>query len=212
MAKALGEYATIKAKMPVEYQRVDKVAAAIRANIAKKRSKLLQSKKYKAKITGYEKALDELMQAIDKRRKSFSQLQSWSNTQAVDNLRVKPAMTLKQVGYLTAHSVKSQWEGMKQAVEQGTYLARGWRDNGDLKAAFEQMKQWAADADTMDAEVIALDPEAAKPIKDVKIFEGSRLVATAPKATYQGKRPMEVPAVTWARGVDSLSLLQKRSP
>ena len=57
---------------------------------------------------------------------------------------------------------------------------------------------------------LALDPNAVKPIKEIRIFQGKTLIATAPKAVYQGKRPMEVSAVTWSKGVNTLSLLQQK--
>jgi hypothetical protein len=84
------------------------------------------------------------------------------------------------------------------------------RQNGDLKKALETMKQWATDADSMDQEVLNLDPNAAKPLKDVKIHSGSTLLCSAPKAMFQGKRPMEVQSVTWAKGVNSMNYLQKK--
>jgi hypothetical protein len=202
---AIKDFDKIRANMPGEYEKIDALAVSIKRNIDKKRSKFLNSKKYKAKLATYEKALGELTVAIDGRRKAFNKLRA-RNPKSVEDLRLKPTSKISDVRSI---SVKNTLDVMKQEVEEGTYVARKFHENGDLKNAFAQMKQWAGEADAMDAEVLALDPDAAKPIKDVKIFHAKKLVATAAKATYQGKRPMEIPAVKWAKGVDYLALLQK---
>jgi hypothetical protein len=203
---AVKEFAAIKNKMPAEYQRIDAVAAAIKRNIDKKRAKLFQSKKYKAKLVTYDKALDELVQSIATRRKAFGKL-STRSTKQIEDLRIKATNKIGDVRHI---SVKAEIQNVKIAEEQDKVAARQFRQNGDLKKALETMKQWATDADAMDQEVLNLDPNAAKPLKDVKIFSGSQLLCSAPKATFQGKRPMEVPSVTWARGVSGIDYLQKK--
>jgi hypothetical protein len=204
--KAINDFAALKNKMPAEYQRIDTVATAIRRNIEKKRAKLFQSKKYKAKLVTYEKGLDELVGAIAARRKAFERITAKS-VKTVEDLRLKPTNKIDEVRHI---SVKAEIENVRKAEENNVAVARQMRQNGDLKKALDTMKQWAMEADSMDQEVLNLDPNAAKPLKDVKIFDGRTLLCTAPKAMFQGKRPMEIASVTWAKGVDSLSYLQKK--
>lgn len=205
--KAINEFEAIKARIPAEYARIDTVATAIRRNIEKKRAKLFNSKKYKAKLVGYEKGLDELVQAITDRRTAFGKITVVRTPKTVEGLRLKPTHKIDDIRHI---SVKAEIENVKKAEEHNVAVARKMRQNGDLRKALDTMKQWATDADSMDQEVLAMDPNAAKPLKDVKLFDGKTLLGTAPKAMFQGKRPMEVPAFTWAKGVDFLSYLQKK--
>jgi len=207
--RTIGDFDKVKAQMPGEYAKIDQLATSIKRNIDKKRAKLFQSKKYKAKLAGYEKALDELVKAIGSRRKAFDEITTIKRT-TVEEMRMKPTAKISEVENLCTMSIKAGIKNMKAQVEQGKWVSRKFRENGDLKQAFSAMKQWAGEADSMDQEVINLDPTATKPIKDVRIFEGTRLVGTAPKAVFQGKRPMEVTPVTWEKGVDILKLLQKK--
>lgn len=208
--RALNEYQGLKNRMPAEYDRIDNLIVAIRRNLEKKRSKLFQSKAYKAKLVTYDKALNELAQAVANRREAFGELDPTISVQTVETQRIKAGSTIADVRSVCTMSIKEGLRKMKVAVEQNTYVSRKFRQNGDLKQAFEQMKKWASEADAIDEEVLRLDPNAVKPIKEIKIFHGQRLVATAPKAVFQGKRPMEVASVTWQKGVDSLSLLQQK--
>lgn len=210
-ARVVEEFTRAKQQsLPAEYDRIDGAIAAIRQNVEKKRSKLLQSKAYKAKLVTYGRALDELAGAIAQRRQAFADIQPVISVARLEEMRIKPTATIAEAKKQADTTYRRSLEDMRKArTKPGTWTPRKWRENGDLKAAFEQMKRWAGDADAMDQEVVNLDPNAVKPIKDVKIFHGQRLVATAPKAIFQGKRPMEVAGVTWQKGIDSLSLLQQ---
>ncbi|GAB2472808.1 hypothetical protein GCM10027265_22590 [Jatrophihabitans fulvus] len=203
------EHAAVKSMLPAEYKRIDALAAAIAANIQKKRSKLLQSKAYKTKIAGYEATLTTLTTAVNDRRDALKDFEGLRMS-VLDPLRISGQTKLGELEKQCTLTVKNSIKNMKSDVEKGRYVSRRFRENGDMKQVFEQMKRFAAEADAMDQEVINLDPNAVKPIKDIKIFSGTRLVGTATKATYQGKRPMEVPAVTWVKGVDTLKLLQTK--
>ena len=205
------EFARAKQQsLPAEYDRIDRAIAGIRQNVEKKRSKLIQSKAYKAKLVTYDRALDELAAAIAQRRQAFADIQPVISVARLEEMRIKPTATIGQAKAQADTTYRRSLEDMRKVrTKPGAWTPRKWRENGDLKVAFEQMKRWAGDADAMDQEVVNLDPSAVKPIKDVKIFHGQRLVATAPKAIFQGKRPMEVASVTWQKGVDSLSLLQQ---
>jgi hypothetical protein len=205
--KAINDFAVLKGKMPSEYQRIDAIAVKIKKNIDKKRAKLFQSKKYKAKLVTYEKALGELVQSITDRRKAFEKIEPSKTAKTIDGLRLKPGTKIDDVRHI---SVKAEIANVRAAEEHNVAVARKMRQNGDLKKALETMKMWANEANSMDQEVLNLDPNAAKPLKDVKIFSGSTLLCSAPKATFQGKRPMEVPSVTWARGVSGIDYLQKK--
>ncbi len=208
---AIKTFETTQAKLPPEYARIDAAIATIRRNIEKKRSKLFNSKKYKAKLTTYDRALDEIVTAVEGRRKmlkDFSKKKT-KTPQAVSSRLVLPSWKLVDVENAAGIGLEGALKQMKQEVEEGKYVGRKFHENGDLKEAFGTLKQWAGEADAMDQEVQNLDPNAVKPIKDVKIFSGSKLVGTAAKATFQGKRPMEIQSVTWQRGVNTLSLLQK---
>lgn len=204
---AINEFTEIKGRMPKEYDRIDALAATIRRNIEKKRAKLFNSKKYKAKLVGYENALNQLVQSITDRRTAWAKIAPSKSAKTIDGLRLKPTNIIDEVRHI---GVKAEIANVKKAEEHNVVVARQMRQNGDLKKALETMKQWAGDADAMDQEVVNLDPNAAKPIKDVKIYAGSTLLCSAPKATFQGKRPMEVQSVTWAKGVDPLNYLQKK--
>lgn len=204
--KVINEFAAIKNKMPAEYQRIESLATSIQRNIEKKRAKLFQSKKYKAKLVTYEKALGELVQAITDRRKAFEKIDGKS-LKGVEAMRLKPTNKLGDIQYI---NVKAEIANVKAAEQNNVVVARKMRGNGDLRKALDTMKVWAGEADSMDQEVINLDPNAVKPIKDVKIFAGSTLLCSAPKAIFQGKRPMEVSSVTWARGISATNYLQKK--
>lgn len=205
--KAVNDFDALRAKMPGEYQRIEALAVKIKKDIDKKRAKLFNSKKYKAKLVTYENGLNELLQSIYDRKKAFEKIAPSKTAKTIDGLRLKPTNKIDEVRHI---SVKAEIANVKAAEEHNIVAARKMRQNGDLKKALDTMKQWATDADSMDQEVINLDPNAAKPLKDVKLYSGSTLLCSAPKAIFQGKRPMDVPGATWAKGVNQLSYLQKK--
>lgn len=139
-------------------QTLDAAAAEskkLRAIADKKKKKLLASTKYKAKITTYLAALDEIDNTIDGQLKSLDKAKDILKSDAWVNkwFTIKADTTVEQVEAMTTMSHQNIMKDyLANQAEQDKYV-RKWRDDyKSMGAQIATMKKWTDEADQMEAE------------------------------------------------------------
>lgn len=202
--------------------RLQVVVGEIDKQIAKKKKRLLQSTKFKNKISGYESTLADLAKSVDTLQKGMKNIYPALNKTNIDKIKISVNTTL---GELDKDSIilnlKTSWKNAEKAMKEGVQERRKFRQAGDLTAARKQMQQWVKEADEMEAEgeeseeggdkgkKEEVDP---KPKLAGLVFKiGSTTVATAKAGEYDTKTKQLVADVTWKiKGDDPLKYLQKK--
>jgi hypothetical protein len=188
----------------------------LRAIANKKKKKWLVSPKYKAKIKGYIKAIDDIESLINSQKKQLAQAKGLQFNDAWVNkwFSIKANMTVKDFENRASMGTKGIMKTYLANQAEADKYVRKWRDEykgmaGQLKA----MKQWTNDADDMEVEDTGgkdKGGDGSGKIKSIKILSGGKEIGTADKGEFIPKKPMKI-VVKWGKKADDpLSLLKKK--
>jgi hypothetical protein len=133
-----------------DIQRALVLAGELRTTLGKKKKKLLTSKKYKAKLAGYEKLLDGLEGTLKQSVKADAEAVQFAvsgNTKLIEKLKVTPATKISAIDMTSWLGIKKELDGI--AAVDGKQLAKKFKRYGN---EIKQLREWVGEADEMEAE------------------------------------------------------------
>lgn len=198
-----------------EVDNVYALATDINKRIEKKRKAWFQSKKYKAKISGYADYLDQSLKIAKSLEGVADEFRPCMNKSSIEKIKFTVNTTLKELDSDSMLvGLKTELKNAESAAKAGVVRRRKFREGGDLKGAALMFAKWAQEADDMEAESEEGE-ESAKPfnpkLKSVVIKDGSTVIGNAKQGTYDDKKKVLVAElIEWKKGLDPLSMLQKK--
>jgi hypothetical protein len=135
--------AAVKKVEPLKVQ-----VAELQKSLAKKKKALIQTKAYKSKVAGYEKALDELVEFVQQRhellKKGAVQIVS---LKYFENTKLSASTTLKEIGDAAGPHVDAE---LRAAETNAQDTLKKFRARNP-KAMLALVKNWIEEADEMEA-------------------------------------------------------------
>lgn len=134
--------------------RLEGSLAELGKHVEKKKKKLLVSKKYKDKVAGYSRTLDDLVKAATKRKEEAKLMETEVGAPALQYLektKLSSADTVATIGQratMGTTNLLKQYESGVLAQQSG---ARKFRDQSFAKG-MATIKQWVNDADDIEKE------------------------------------------------------------
>jgi hypothetical protein len=141
-----------------DVKKADATLKDIEAQIAKKKKRLLQSKKFKAKMVLYEKALSNLRDGVDALVNSLNSITNDpsiappSPTQIKKVLNVSMKSTLAEVDNASSRTIKQLLEKYKTVKQSGEKSTRKFRQAGDFQSELKVIALMIKEADEMEEE------------------------------------------------------------
>ena len=189
----------------------------IKAQIDKKRKRLLQSSKFKAKMAGYDTQLTDLGKRASTMRvdmKGEMDATQSSGPQSLERIKLTGATTIAQIMSQASLGLKREIDDIKKAADNPKRLAIAFKRYGE---EVKGIRTWLAEADEMDAagdeeKAEAKAPDPKPKLKKIIIKKGSTEIATAVTGDYdRATKLLVIPVVLWKKGSgDPLSLLQQK--
>ena len=141
-----------------DVKKADATLKEIETQIAKKKKRLLQSKKFKAKMVLYDKALSNLRDGVDELVDSLKKITNDvsiappSPSQIKKVLNVSMKSTLADVDNACSRTIKQMLEKYKSVKQNGEKSSRAFRQAGDFQAELKVIALMIKEADEMDEE------------------------------------------------------------
>jgi hypothetical protein len=188
-------------------------AKKLRAIAKKKQKNWLKSPKYKAKIKGYVKAIDEVEGLIKSQTQQLSQAKGlakkvdWINKWFL----IKASMTVGDFASRADMGTQGIMKTYLAEQDKADQYVRKWRDEyKGMAGQLATMKKWTEDADDMEADDGGDGGgDGSGKIKAIKILSAGKEIGTSVKGEFNPKAPMKL-VVKWGKGVDPLTLLKKK--
>ena len=137
--------------MGADLDRALAFAADIQAQVAKKKKKLLQSARHKAKIVAYEASLGQLagkLSTLKVNVASYRQQTQSGGPKKIASLKITDATTIAQVFSVAELGLKQELDKIK-AQTQGKRLGVLLKNYGN---EIKQIRSWVTEADAMEAD------------------------------------------------------------
>lgn len=152
------EYAAAVADKSLDktVEQLGTVLTDIQGQIKKKKKKLLKSKKYKAKISLYEKALQDLASKSQDLYASLEKMRKGnkppSSTTVRNMLGITPDHTLKQLEFAVSQKTDKLYKVYNSLVMQLDEFGNEMREHVEFGAVVKTVKEMAGEADEIDQE------------------------------------------------------------
>jgi len=206
--------------MDGDLTRVDALIADLRGVIGKKRKRLLQSKKFKDKIAGYEASLNGIEAAVANIRNSIKRFKQVEYSErALNTLKIATTSTYGDVDDMAGRQLATLKENIKKEMEHGVYQGKQWRQQhfgselamlAKMAAEAEEMEQEPDESEGTETTAPKTAP-ATRAIKNLEVRIKTTLVAKAPTAEFTTATATLVADLKWEKSAgDPLDYLQKK--
>ena len=193
------------------------VVADIQAQIDKKRKRLLQSSKFKAKMANYDTELATIARNAKFTKDNLKleiEATTASSMKSIEAIKLTAATPISKIVEETRFALKGDLDAIKRAANTPVQLRIAFKRYGEQ---LKDVRGWLAEADEMEAEGeegsgSAKAPDPKPKLKKIVIKKGSTELGTAVAGDYdRATKVLTVPVVLWKKGSgDPLSLLQQK--
>ena len=193
------------------------VVADIQAQIDKKRKRLLQSSKFKAKMANYDTELATIAKNAKFTKDNLKleiEATTASSMKSIEAVKLTAATPISKIVEETRFALKGDLDAIKRAADKPAQLRIAFKRYGEQ---LKDVRGWLAEADEMEAEgeegsATAKAPDPKPKLKKIVVKKGSTELGTAVAGDYdRATKVLTVPAVLWKKGSgDPLSLLQQK--